>query len=425
MHRSTTALARRLECTRARTLDLYEPLGADLALRAPAPFMSPPVWDLGHIAAYEELWLVQKLTGEPSLHPDLQSVYDAFETPRAVRTDVPLLDVAACHDYLHQTRHRALEALDRADLGDDAPELTRAGAVFDMVVQHEAQHTETVLQTLKLLPSGTYRFPNRRRMPAGDASGDQPVDIPGGAFALGADGDGFAYDCEKPRHRCSVAPFRLDRFPVTNGRYIEFMDDAGYSRPELWSHDGVLWKEAEGVQAPLFWESDGAGWLVRDYDGLGPVDSALPVCHISWFEADAFARWCGGRLPTEREWEFAAGAGPMPWGGAWSPEHANLDQLAFGPSPVGSHPAGRTPWGCEQMIGDVWEWTSTPFGPYPGFRAFPYPEYAEVFFGGDYRVLRGGSWATQPAAARTSFRNWDHPYRRQIFAGVRVAWDVD
>lgn len=422
---TATDIAHRLNITRGRTLDLYAPLGADLALQAPAPFMSPPVWDLGHIAAYEELWLVERLTGRPSQHPELQQVYDAFETPRAMRTDVPLLGVSECHDYLADTRERALDALDSVDLDDDASPLTYAGAVFEMVVQHEAQHTETVLQTLKLFPCGTYRPPGRRGAPHGACCGAQPVTISGGVFEMGAAGPGFAYDCERPRHEREVGPFLLDRLPVSNGRHLEFIDDGGYSRPELWSDDGWRWRENEAAEAPLYWKKDGSEWVVDDYEGVVHVDPDLPVCHISWFEADAHARWAGGRLPTEAEWEFAAGAGAaLPWGDDWSPERANLDQLAFGPNPVGGHPTGASPWGCEQMIGDVWEWTATPFAPYPGFRAFPYPEYSEVFFGGDYRVLRGGSWATQPSAARVSFRNWDHPYRRQIFAGIRIAWDV-
>lgn len=423
---TVTDIAHRLGITRERTLELYGPLGAELALQAPAPFMSPPVWDLGHIAAYEELWLVERLTGRPSLHPELQQVYDAFETPRAMRADVPLLGVAECRRYLADTRERALDVLDATDLDGDTSPLTHAGAVFEMVVQHEAQHTETVLQALKLFPCGTYHPPTRRCVPGGGCRGSQPMMVPGGVFEMGAPGPAFAYDCERPRHERVVGPFLLDRFPVSNRRHVDFIDDGGYSRRDLWSDDGWRWREREAAEAPLYWRRDASEWTMEDFAGVVPLDLDLPLCHISWFEAEAHARWAGGRLPTEAEWEFAAGVdGAMPWGGDWSPEQANLDQLAFGPSPVGGHPAGASPWGCEQMIGDVWEWTATPFAPYPGFRAFPYPEYSEVFFGGDYRVLRGGSWATQPSAARVSFRNWDHPYRRQIFAGMRIAWDVD
>ena len=195
------------------------------------------------------------------------------------------------------------------------------------------------------------------------------------------------------------------------------MADGGYARPELWTGEGWAWREREGVEAPLHWERDGqGGWLVRRYDRREPVEAGRVLCHVSAHEADAHARWAGARLPTEAEWERAA------QGARADTESANLDQLAFGPSPAGAY--GPAPSGCRQIIGDVWEWTATAFEGYPGFRAFPYREYAEVFFGPRYRVLRGGSWATQPIAARASFRNWDLPERRQIFAGLRLARDA-
>jgi iron(II)-dependent oxidoreductase len=184
--------------------------------------------------------------------------------------------------------------------------------------------------------------------------------------------------------------------------------------------------------APSYWEPGGAGgWLVRGFDELAPVDPALPVCHVSWHEAEAHARWAGARLPTEAEWERAAAwcdaeraSRPLPWGSAPADGRANLNQVAFRAAPAGAYPDGASPCGAEQMLGDVWEWTATAFEGYPGFRAFPYPEYAQVFFGPGYRILRGGSWATQPCAARTTFRNWDLPERRQIFSGFRLAWDA-
>ncbi|MDX6646714.1 MAG: gamma-glutamyl hercynylcysteine S-oxide synthase [Miltoncostaeaceae bacterium] len=434
MNDSGQRLRHRLEAVRERTLLLYEPLDDATLRRAPEPIMSPPLWDLGHIAAYEELWLVRRLTGKRSLYPDLQAVYDAFETPRATRTGIRMLEPDAARAYLDEVRLRALDALDAADLGEDGPPLTRAGFVFDMVAQHEAQHTETVLQTLQMLPAGSYRPPVRRRLPDAPAGAlpNGPALVPSGSFEMGADGQGFAYDCERPRHQRAHGAFLIDRLPATNGRHLEFMADDGYRRPELWSAEGWAWRQREGVDAPLYWERDGAGWLERRFERTEPVDPALPVSHVSWYEADAHARWAGGRLPSEVEWERAAGWDPalgapqgVPWGDGAAAGRANLDQLAFGPAPAGAYPEGAAPSGCLGMLGDVWEWTATCFRGYPGFRAFPYREYAEVFFGGGYRVLRGGSWATQPHAASTTFRNWDHPYRRQIFAGFRVARDLD
>ena len=418
---------------RARTLELYEPLGETEVLRTPDPIMSPPVWDLGHIAAYEELWLVCRLTGGESLHPELQAAYDAFETPRPQRTKIRLLDEPGCRDYLERVRERTLESLAATDLDPDGPQLTSGGFVFEMVAEHEAQHTETVLQTLQMHADGTYRPPRRRDVPGGRDTNDERIFVAGGSFGMGAPDGGFAYDCERPRHDRVLDGYLIDRYPVTNGRHLAFMADGGYERPELWSGQGWEWRCANGVEAPLYWERDGAGgWAVRLFDETAGVDELRPVCHVSWFEAEAHARWVGARLPSEAEWERAACIDPsscrgsrFPWGDAPIDGRANLDQLAFATAPVGAFPEGTAPSGCAQLIGDVWEWTASPFDGYPGFASFPYREYSEVFFGDRYRVLRGGSWATQPIAARTTFRNWDLPERRQIFAGFRLAWDVE
>ena len=413
----STAVAGRLEDTRARTRALLAPLSPEDIASQHTPLLSPPLWDLGHIAAYEELWLVRGLTGAPSLHPELEDVYDAIETPRARRSDVPILDEAAARRYLDEVRARALEALARADLSDDADPLTARGFVFDLVAQHEAQHTETILQCLQMLPPGRYAPPERRPLPAPAGAAGGWVEMAGGAFAMGAPEGALAYDCERPVHRREVAPFRIARDPVTCGEHLAFMEDGGYRRRELWTADGWEWREQEQVDAPLYWEPDGdGGWLDRSFDRREPVDPGRVLCHVSAHEADAHAAWAGARLPTEAEWELAAQGAPE------GPEAANLDQLAFAPAARGAYPAA--PSGCRGMLGDAWEWTSTAFEGYPGFRAFPYPEYAEVFFGPRYRVLRGGSWATQPIVARVTFRNWDLPRRRQIFSGLRLAQDA-
>ncbi len=234
---------------------------------------------------------------------------------------------------------------------------------------------------------------------------------------MGAPDEGFAYDCERPRHERVLDAFAIARDPVSAGEWLAFMADGGYARPQLWTDAGWAWRAGGAARAPLHWLRDGeGGWLVRSFDRVEPVAPDLPVCHVSAHEADAFARWAGCRLPTECEWERAA------LGADATTDAANLDQLAFGSAPRGAYPALAS--GCRQMIGDVWEWTSTGFAGYPGFRAFPYREYAEVFFGGVHRVLRGGSWATQPIAARATFRNWDLPQRRQLFCGVRLARDA-
>jgi iron(II)-dependent oxidoreductase len=298
-----------------------------------------------------------------------------------------------------------------------------------MLIEHEHQHNETMLQTLALAQPGVYTPPRRRSLPTAPApAGPETIPIEPGPFAMGDPGEGFAYDNERPRHARELPAFRIDRTAVTNCAFRAFVDDGGYAHHELWSARGWRWRCAEGVQRPLYWTDDGRE---RRFERLGPIDDALPVMHVSWHEADAFARWRGARLPTEAEWEKAAtfdpatgAALPQPWGaGAPSPERANVDQLAFGPAPAGALAEGASPCGALGLIGDCWEWTAGELDGYPGFAPYPYREYSQVFFGGDYRVLRGASWATRPSVARPTFRNWDLPQRRQIFVGFRCALD--
>jgi iron(II)-dependent oxidoreductase len=228
-----------------------------------------------------------------------------------------------------------------------------------------------------------------------------------------------------------LRPFWIDVTPVTNGAYLEFMQAGGYRRREWWSDAGLAWLAESGVSAPKHWVKDSGVWYTRTMDLVRPLDPARPVCHVCWYEAEAFARFAGKRLPTEAEWEAAAGWDPVtgsarlfPWGDEpATAELANVDQLAFDTAPVGAFERNVSPIGCYGMIGDVWEWTASDFRGYPGFRPFPYAEYSEAFFGSEYKVLRGGSWATCPGAIRNTFRNWDYPIRRQIFAGFRCARD--
>ncbi|HVS29354.1 MAG TPA: ergothioneine biosynthesis protein EgtB [Solirubrobacteraceae bacterium] len=407
---------------RQRTLALVEPLDGEQIERVHDPLMSPLVWDLGHIAAYEDLWLVHRHGGEPLLRADLADVYDAFETPRSQRGDVPLLRHHRCVDYLEAVRTRTLEVAAREGTGE----------LHEMVLRHEQQHSETMLQTLQLARLDDYRPPRRQLASANGHQHDglELVEIPGGPFELGASDDQFAYDNERPRHRVDIPAFRIGVTPVTNGTYLSFAEGGGYERREWWTREGWAWKEEYDISRPEFWSDDGLRWRIG---GAEPLDPNEPVVHVSWFEADAFARSHGARLPTEAEWEKAATWDQRslqryayPWGNEPpSPErHANVDQLAYGPAPAGAYPEGAAPSGCLGMVGDLWEWTSSPFGGYPGFRAHPYREYSEVFFGDSYRVLRGGSWATRARVATSMVRNWDLPQRRQIFAGFRIAKDI-
>jgi iron(II)-dependent oxidoreductase len=311
-----------------------------------------------------------------------------------------------------------------------ATELVPGAYVHGMVVQHEHQHIETMLATLNLAQVPDW-LPSAPAPPSGGAV-SREVLVDGGPFVMGTDTEPWAYDNERPAHLVDLRPFWIDAAPVTNGEYLAFVDSGGYQDPRWWSGAGWAWREESGNAFPGGWHRDGpASWSLTRFGRRHDLTLDEPVQHVCWYEADAFARWRGKRLPTESEWEKAASWSPdgrkraYPWGDVEpTPVLANLGQRHLGPAPSGAYPAGVSPWGCHQMIGDVWEWTASDFLPHPGFASFPYREYSEVFYGSEYKVLRGGSWATDPTAVRTTFRNWDYPMRRQIFAGFRCARDA-
>jgi iron(II)-dependent oxidoreductase len=292
-----------------------------------------------------------------------------------------------------------------------------------------------MLQTLELARLEGYRLPTAGAHPSPSPvtaqTGLELIEIAPGPCTIGASAQGFAYDNERPRHRTDVRGYLIGRTPITNATYLHFVEGGGYERREWWSDEGWSWKEQYDITRPSGWTEDcGAEWRLT---GLESLDPHRPVVHVSWFEADAFARAHGARLPTEREWEKAATwnqeterAQRYPWGDDLTVpgRHANVDQLAGRPAVAGALSAGASPSGCLGMIGDVWEWTAGEFDAYPGFKAFPYREYSEPFFGAGFRVLRGGSWATRPRVATSTFRNWDYPQRRQIFSGMRIARDL-
>ena len=379
---------------RGHTLKLIEPLTHEQLNRVYDPILSPLIWDLGHIGNFEELWLVQRIAGREPLRGDLGELYDAIEQPRKIRGDLPILRADEVRPYMDGVRERTLEVLGEIELDPEDP-LLADGFVYEMLLAHEYQHNETMLQLLQMVESYEPVEVDGATAAEEVADGPEMVRVEGGPREIGAQPGGFAYDNERPRHRVDVAPFLIDRVPVTNEAYISFMEETG-------------------AEPPMYWERDGEGGWVRTAMGrTEPVDPRLPVIHVSWQDADAFARWAGKRLPTEMEWEAAAAGA--------SRERANLDELSFGCAPAGAYADGCADCGALQMLGDVWEWTSSDFTPYPGFEAFPYPEYSEVFFGDTYKVLRGGAWATRREVIRPSFRNWDLPVRRQIFAGIRCA----
>ena len=428
-------LAERLRNARERTLQLVAPVSEEDLRRQHDPLMSPILWDLGHIVHFEALWLTHNVEG-PIEFTEMPGMYNPFEHPRATRASLPLPSLAALVELGAEVRLDVLATLARADLGSSHP-LLAGGFVYHMVLQHEYQHDETILQTLQLKRGEPYHAP-RAGSPIGSAgtaanSFRGMVRVDAGEYPIGTSTAADAYDNERPQHHVHLDAFEIDAAPVTNGAYLEFMRDGGYERAELWTRAGWRWLQEAQVRAPKHWDRDADGtWMTRSMDRIAPVALDHPVIHVCYHEADAFARWAGKRLPTEYEWEVAASWDPaarMPRAYPWGDDeptraHANVDQLSFGTAPIGAYPCNVSPLGCYGMIGDAWEWTSSDFHGYPGFRPFPYAEYSEAFFGPDYKVLRGGSWATRPGAIRNTFRNWDFPIRRQIFSGFRCARDA-
>jgi gamma-glutamyl hercynylcysteine S-oxide synthase len=312
---------------------------------------------------------VQTIADREPMHGELGRFYDAIENPRKTRGELPILRDAELRAYMADVRERTFDVLDTVDISADAEDpLLRQGFAYEMLLAHELQHNETMLQLLQMVEG--YESPLVDVATAVDATGVGPemVAIDAGEYQIGAPARGFAYDNERPRHTVELAGFEIDRTPVTNGAYLQFMDETGAEPPLYWSRDG------------------GGGWIDTARGRRAPIDPGRPAIHVSWNQADAFARWAGKRLPGETEWEAA---------------RPGLDG-----------------------VGHAWEWTASDFIAYPGFSAFPYREYSEAFFGDEYRVLRGGSWATHPDVSRPSFRNWDLPQRNQIFSGLRCARDL-
>ncbi|QXJ24746.1 ergothioneine biosynthesis protein EgtB [Actinomadura graeca] len=423
-------IADELGAVRGRSLGLTTDVLAEADLTAQvSPLMSPLVWDLAHIGNYEELWLLRAAAGIEPMRPEIDGLYDAFEHPRAERPSLPLLPPGEARSYIETVRAKVLDTLPsvRFDSGDP---LTDGGFVYTMVVQHEHMHDETMLATHQLRKGAPALLdpPAEPLQIPGGPTGAGEVLVEAGPFQMGTSDDPWAYDNERPVHLVDVAAFYIDVEPVTNAEYAAFIEAGGYDDPRWWDPAGWDWRNSSGKRAPAFWTRDGGQWVRRRFGRVEPVPPGEAVQHVCWYEADAYARWAGKRLPTEAEWEKAARWDPVtehsrryPWGEVYEEGRANLGQQALHPSESGSYSSGASAYGVRRLLGDVWEWTSSDFHGYPGFRSFPYKEYSEVFFGPEYKVLRGGSWATHPLAIRGSFRNWDYPIRRQIFSGFRCA----
>ena len=439
MKEQADEIAREMAEVRATTIELFDTAREEDLRESPGFGFRPVVWHLAHIGVFEAYWLLQKLRGEPPPDEHYERVFDPIQTPREESRDLPTR--REMEGYLARVRERSLRSLEETDFDSPDP-LLRKGYVFRLVLEHERQHQETLAYLLQLLdpakktrPAVVVPTTSDASSPTSAASARESardmLDVPAGPFEMGAVWDSFAYDNEYPAHTVSIPAFKIARLPVTNGEFADFVAARGYERREFWSEEGWQHRARENWTCPLYWRREGAGvWHARTMFDSGALKLDHPVSGISWHEAEAYARFRGKRLPTEAEWEKAAswdGARKRryAWGDAApSDAHANYGARRWDTTPVGSFPAGASPYGCLDMTGNVWEWTATPFDAFPGFRPFPYPEYSEVWFDGDHRVLKGGSWATSAPVLRTSFRNFFRRHFRISFAGLRLAEDA-
>ncbi len=417
---------------RARTMRIVEPLEIEDYVVQTAPYMSPPRWHIGHTSWFFELLLKDHLPGYEVYSEEylfyFNSYYERFGTriDRDKRGTRSRPTVKATLAYRRRIDEAMLELLGSAQ---DNPKAGELPILVRLGLEHEMQHQELLVYDIKHLLCDLYEPTSRGALPSRDTVSGM-ADVEGGLFLLGHAGDEFAFDNEKPAHRVFVQDFAIDRLPVTSGEYLEFIRDGGYTDSRWWFAEAWDCIHREGWQAPLYWELHGGKWVIRDFSGVHRVDDKAdePVTHVSFYEASAFAKWAGKRLPTEAEWERAARVPPkqtsqlsFPWGDD-SPalSRANLfENELWGVTPVGSFPEGRSAHGCYQMIGDVWEWTTSDYVPYPGFKP-EFDEYNDKWFVGQ-KVLRGGSYATPQYHIRSTYRNFFHPNERWMISGFRCA----
>ena len=415
---------------RERTFELVADLSDEQLMGPRLEIVNPLLWEVGHLAWFQSRWVLRHACGQQPVRPDEDQLYDSIAIGHDSRWDLPLPARCETLAYGRQVRDRVLRRVERGDLDD---ELT-----YHLVYTtlHEDMHAEAFTYTRQTLgyPAPGLSIVGEREAgleDSGPLKGD--AEIAGGRFSLGSEPEeSFVFDNEKWAHRVEVGPFAMARAAVTQEEFAAFVDDGGYGLRQWWSREGWRWRQSAGAEHPLYWKRLSKGrWLRRHFDQWVGLEPHLPAIHVNWYEAEAYCRWAGRRLPSEAEWEMAAASAPavqgrtqpkrrFPWGEEGpSAGRANLDWKAMGCVDVGAFPAGDSGFGCRQMIGNLWEWTSSTFLPYPGFTADPYREYSEPWFG-TRKVMRGGCWATRSRLIRSNYRNFQTPDRRDILVGFRT-----
>jgi len=404
---------------RQRTIELISDLDGDQLMGPRLKIVNPLRWEIGHVAWFQETWILRHFHGMEPIDQRLDSLYDSANVSHDTRWDLPLLSFEETLRYMQEVLNRGVER----------PAVKGEDYFYLLALYHEYMHSEAITYTRQTLG---YKAPPIKVEPAplsgpGRSSIFGDVEIAGGIYLIGGTEDlEFVFDNEKWAHTVQLQPFRIARAPVTNAQFVEFVEAGGYLREELWSREGLNWLKESRAERPLYWHPESKGrWFCREFDEVVPLQDNLPVIHVNWYEAEAYCRWAGRRLPSEAEWEVAASAEinnrrVFPWGDEPpTAERANLDWRAMGCVNIDRFEAGDSASGCRQMIGNVWEWTGSDFLPYPGFTIDPYKEYSAPWFG-THKVLRGGCWATRSRLLRNIWRNFYTPDRRDIFAGFRT-----
>ena len=430
---STDHLSAIMHSARQRTLELLDGLNADQLIGPKLPILNPTIWEIGHVVWFHEYFILRQEYGHDPLLDRGDTLYDSIAVAHDTRWDLPVYPLGEMKDYMA----RVLDTLlDRLDCGEASE---RDSYLYQFTTFHEDMHDEAFTWARQ-----TLAYPTPVFAPDGPRAGhdavfgalDGDAAIPGGAFRLGSEPDDrFVFDNEKGAQEIKVAPFGMAKAPVTCREFAEFVEDGGYETDGLWIEDGLAWREENNARHPVYWKRDASGgWKVRLFDDWNDLVPDQPVVHVNWYEANAYCVWAGRRLPTEAEWEFAATMRPGPGGALvkadypWGNEpmtaaHANMDGFGLGCADVADYPAGANAWGCRQLIGNVWEWTSDTFGPFDGFAPDDYKEYSEPLFG-TTKALRGGSWVTRSRYVNARYRNYFGPERRDIFCGFRTCTDL-
>ncbi len=421
---------------RQRTIELVADLTDEQLLGPQLSIINPLLWEIGHVSWFQEKWVLRGAAGQRPIRADGDALYDSAAIAHDTRWGLPLPSREDTLAYMRAVRDHVTERIEAGKVDDNELYFIR------LSVFHEDMHTEAFTYTRQTLgyPPPAFSNDGERASGGGDTGTAGPlpgdVEIPGGGFLLGAlPGEPFVFDNEKWAHPVQIGPFAIARAGVTQAEFAAFVEDRGYQLRNLWSDAGWGWREGARAEHPVYWQREGGGrrWLRRDFNRWVPLEPHRPVLHVNWWEAEAYCTWAGRRLPTEAEWEVAAAAEPaaggrelseakrcFPWGDhPPTPDRANLRWRAMGAVDVGELGAGDSAFGCRQMIGNVWEWTSSDFGPYPGFVVDPYKEYSQPWFG-THKVLRGGAWPTQPRLLRNTWRNFYKPDRRDVWAGFRT-----